>query len=240
MRLSPYPMVTGAFIDRPNRFVCHARLDDGSVVRAHVPNTGRMRELLLPGAAVRLAHCPAPGRKTDYSLLTVRFQGVWVSVHAALANAVAFDYLSARDGTAALKREVVRGDSRFDLAGKFDGTTGYYEVKSVNLVVERDGRRLACFPDAPTTRGCKHLRGLLELKAQGYACGVIFVTQREDCEGLIPNWDTDPEFAHLLAECVGEGLDVRALRCQVTEGEICVLDEIPVMVSLDRDKNKKI
>lgn len=221
-------MVDASLIKRRNRFVAEVRLADGSETIAHVPNTGRMGELMLPGAALRLNFNPASNRKTDYTLLAVSYQDRWVCIDATMANRLAYEYFVSLPEINDLRREVTRGDSRFDLAGTFDGRPGAIEVKSVNLVVKCGGRACACFPDAPTARGRKHLRSLIDGVRAGYADGLCFVVQREDAACVIPNEATDPEFAALLREGISAGLRVTALRCQVTRDEISITGELPV------------
>lgn len=221
-------MVDASLIKRRNRFVAEVRLEDGSETIAHVPNTGRMGELMVPGAALRLSYNPAPTRKTDYTLLTVSYQDHWVCIDATMANRLAYEYFASRPEVKDLQREVTRGDSRFDLAGCFNEQPGAIEVKSVNLVIERGGRACACFPDAPTARGRKHLQGLIDGVRAGYADGLCFVVQREDAVCVIPNEATDPAFAALLREGISAGLCVTALRCQVTPDDIAITGKLPV------------
>jgi sugar fermentation stimulation protein A len=224
-------MVDGFFEDRPNRFICHVILEDGNRVSAHVPNTGRMAELLVKGAAVRLAYCPSPKRKTDYSLLTVKFHDHWVCTQAVMANDLVFEYLKREKKVLELEREVTYGDSRFDLKGRIHGKSGFFEVKSVNLVREREGKQIACFPDAPTVRGLKHLRGLIKAQNEGYCNGVFFVVQRSDADYVMPNWETDPDFAQTLVLCQQKGIIVVGFQCAVTETTIQIVRKIPVIFS---------
>jgi sugar fermentation stimulation protein A len=228
LRLSEQPLTDASLIKRRNRFVAEVRLADGRETIAHVPNTGRMGELMVPGAALRLSFNPAPNRKTDYTLLAVSYRDHWVCIDATMANRLAYEYFAARPEVKDLRREVTRGDSRFDLAGRFNGRPGAVEVKSVNLVVKRGGRDCACFPDAPTARGRKHLRGLIDGVRAGYADGLCFVVQREDAVCVVPNGATDPAFAALLQEGISAGLRVTALRCRVTPDDIAITGELPV------------
>ena len=148
-------------------------------ITAHVANTGRMRELLVPGAGFKMAFNPSPKRKTDFTLLTVWYEKVhgfaytrpWPT-HSPLSL-----WQKAPD-ICQLKREVTYGNSRFDLAFERNGHPCLYEVKSANLVVGA----AAMFPDAPTERGCKHLEELMHAHTEGYEAGVLFVVQREDAE----------------------------------------------------------
>ncbi|MDO4288851.1 MAG: DNA/RNA nuclease SfsA [Eubacterium sp.] len=227
--LSTFPIVSGEFLKRPNRFIAEiAVIKDGlrQEIKAHVPNTGRMQELLTPGAPVRLAYAPSPSRKTDYTLLSVEYQGIWVCVYAAMANALAFEYVKGLPGVTEARREVTYRNSRFDLAFSLEKKACLYEVKSANLVV--DG--CAMFPDAPTQRGARHLEELMEAQTEGYRTGVFFIVQREDAVFFAPNEATDPKFAALLRQGRARGLDIRALRCRVSEDYIAIEAEIPVVL----------
>ena len=225
--LSTFPVVSGTFLRRPNRFIAEVVVKKDGLsqeVKAHVPNTGRMRELLVFGAAVKLAYAPSPKRKTDYTLLAVEYGGVWVCVHATMANALAFAYVQGLPGIENVRREVAYRHSRFDLAFTSEGKNCLWEVKSANLVV--DG--CAMFPDAPTERGAKHLEELMAALNEGYQAGVFFVVQREDAAFFAPNSATDPVFAALLRRGKMRGLDIRALRCKVEDASILIQGEIPV------------
>ncbi|MEF9919133.1 MAG: DNA/RNA nuclease SfsA [Eubacterium sp.] len=227
MNLSDFPIVEGNFISRPNRFIARVMIVDGDVEReitAHVPNTGRMSELLVSGARVKMAYNPAPYRKTDYTLLTVKFNEIWVCVHSTIANALAFEYMKAQPGVNALKREVTYGNSRFDLAFEKEGYSCLYEVKSANLVIGST----AMFPDAPTERGSKHLEELMKAYESGHMAGVLFVIQREDAEFFMPNKKTDPKFSNLLKKSFDLGLDIHALRCLIDGNTIVIDSEIPI------------
>lgn len=225
-------MVEGEFIKRINRFVARVNIvKDGKQeeVNVHVANTGRMRELLVPGAKVKMAYHPAPKRKTDYTLLLVNYHGHWVCIHASMANDLAFEYLSVRPEISDLKREVTYQHSRFDISFKKDGVPYLCEVKSANLVVDKT----AMFPDAPTERGCKHLKELMCAQREGYGAAVLFIVQRDDAAVFMPNVQTDPAFAALLKQAEAAGVDVRALKCEIKEDTIRVTSEIPVMFNTD-------
>lgn len=223
MRLSPHPLVTGHFISRPNRFIAEMELA-GQTVLAHVPNTGRMQELLVPGAPIKMAYNPSPKRKTDYTLLAVSYHGIWVVIHATIANALGYEFYEKLPGVEDLRREVTYGNSRFDLGFKRAGRLGFCEVKSINLVVDQ----VALFPDAPTVRGTKHLNELIQAAAAGYDAEVLFVVQREDALALMPNVATDPAFAAALMAAADAGVVIRAARCLVGDEEITLDTEIPV------------
>lgn len=228
MNLSDDPVFTGVFLERPNRFIARIQFSDGQIVEAHVPNTGRMRELLVSGAVVKCAFHPSPKRKTAYTLLAVLFNGVWVCVYAAMANALAETFVKKCPGVTQVKREVKWGSSRFDLGFVYHGRFALYEVKSVNLVTGRT----AMFPDAPTVRGSKHLTELIAAQKQGYHVGVLFIVMREDADCMMPNAVTDPVFAENLYQCIDKDADVKALRCIIRDDEIKIDTEIPVLKAI--------
>lgn len=224
MLLSEDPIVEGFFLKRPNRFIAHILCMDKTEVIAHVPNTGRMGELLIPGVRVKMAWHPSEKRKTDYTLLAVLYRDTWVCVYAAMANAIAAEYMAGQPDISDLKREVAYGNSRFDLGFIRCGVPALAEVKSVNLVI--DGK--AMFPDAPTSRGSKHLIELMKARREGYEAGVLFVVMRSDADDMMPNRETDPVFAAHLAQCQAQGVWVKAIRCRIEENEIRIDRPIPV------------
>jgi sugar fermentation stimulation protein A len=230
MKLSEYPLVEGILVKRDNRFIARVEIE-GKIIKAHVPNTGRMSELMVSGAKVLMAYQPSETRKTDYTLIVVNKDGVWVSIHSVKANDIAFDYLKKNNlfgKIKEIKKEVTYGNSRFDLAFTVGETKWYCEVKSANLVIDRQAR----FPDAPTLRGRKHLRELMVAKKNGYGAGVLFIIQRNDAETFAPNTETDREFSQLLLQCHHEGVRVKAVMCDVTTTDINPVCEVPVI--LDR------
>ena len=232
LALSPSPIVIGTFIERPNRFIAHVVLENGEKTIAHVPNTGRLRELLVAGVPIKMAYNPSPTRKTDYTLLAVLYDGVWVCIHSVFANAIAAEYVGGLPGVDALKREVTYGNSRFDLGFNYYGQPALFEVKSANLV--KDG--IAMFPDAPTTRGSKHLCELMAAKKEGFYTGVLFVVQRGDAKFFTPNIETDSTFAQHLARCWDAGIDIRALSCHIDGDTLLIDTEIPVCLGGRRTK----
>ena len=225
-------MIEAEFLGRPNRFVALCRLrGEEAPVRVHVPNTGRLRELLVPGTEALLRPNPAGG-KTAYTLCTVRHQGRWVSIDSQLPNRVVAEALANRElsgfgGYTAVRREVRWGESRFDIAllGGAGEVVRYVEVKGVTLVEDGTAR----FPDAPTERGARHLRELGKIAADPAlpAAAVVFLVQREDAERFSPNDRTDPGFAEALREAAAAGVLVRALRCAVEKEGVRILGEIP-------------
>jgi sugar fermentation stimulation protein A len=233
VKLSKYPLVDGIFLSRPNRFIAKVMVNQEEII-AHVPNTGRMSELLIPGIRVVLAWTPTPHRKTDYSLILVKKNNFFISVNSILANQIAYEYLFNQPEITQLRREVTYGNSRFDLAFYRGGRLAYYEVKSVNLVVSG----IAVFPDAPTERGSKHLKELIKAHHEGYQTGVIFVVQRSDAKAFQPNYQTDPKFSRLLGQCHSLGMDIRALSCDIDGVNIEVIGELPVSVLSEETENE--
>lgn len=225
MKLSKFPLKKGIFLSRPNRFIAILEID-GKEIIAHVPNTGRMSELLVSGVRAIASYNSAPNRKTDYTLLLVEHKGLWVSIHSGLANKAAYEYMKKQPGITNLRREITYRNSRFDLAFTRNGINCLYEAKSVNLV--EDG--IAMFPDAPTLRGKKHLEELMEAREDGYETGVVFVVQRNDAKEFSANSETDRNFKCLLDQCHSLGMDIRALSCDIDGVNIEITGEIPVLV----------
>lgn len=211
-------LVAATFLSRPNRFLVLARLGDGRRVRTHLADPGRLRELLVPGAPLRLRPVPRNvSRSTRYTVALVRTLAPprkWVSINSAFANRLAGELLAAgrvkgigRGWT--IRREVPRGRSRFDFLLRREGEREILvEVKSPSLVVAGVAR----FPDAPTLRGARHLRELeAEVRAGGRAL-VLFIVQRPDARSVAPNTATDPAFARALASAARSGVMMRAAR----------------------------
>ena len=225
-------LVEGRFIHRPNRFASLVRIDsDGSEVMVHVANSGRMRELLQAGNRVVLTPMAGSARKTAYDLVLVETNGVLVSADARLptglvAEAVEQRLISPFQDFSVVRREVVFGESRLDLLLEGPGGLCYVEVKSVTLV---EGR-VALFPDAPTSRGRKHIGSLVKALKDGYRAAVVFVIQREDADRFRPNDETDPEFGHALRQTVRSGVEAYAYRCRVTRKEIEITSPVEVLL----------
>lgn len=226
----PRPLVEGRLVERLNRFAVAVAVE-GEVVRAHLPNSGRLRELLVPGAPALLAPRLGPGRSTSYDLALVRQGAEWVSVDARLPNrlfreALEEGRLSAWRGARVLQAEARRGRSRLDflLEGPGPGVRTWVEVKSITLVQEG----CALFPDAVTARGARHLEELAAALAQGDRAAVVFVVQRGDARAFRPHWEADPFFARRLAEVVQRGVQVLAYRCQVSPEEVRLAEALPV------------
>ena len=218
-------MVPGRFLARPNRFIAHVEIG-GETEVVHVKNTGRCRELLGTGAEVWCQKSDNPARKTKYDLITVRKGHRLINMDSQAPNQAAKEWLlgGGLGEIEDLKAETFHGDSRFDFSFRKDGKTCFLEVKGVTL--ENDG--ICAFPDAPTERGAKHLRGLAEAADNGYGAYVLFVIQMADVQYLHPNDATDPNFGKALREAAAKGVEVIAMDCTVTVEEMTIRKPVPV------------
>ena len=220
-------MTPGRFLARPNRFIAHVEID-GQTEIVHVKNTGRCRELLPVGAEVWCQKSDNPSRKTKYDLITVRKGSRLINMDSQAPNLAAKEWLAA-GGLGEIKNlraETKHGDSRFDFSFTKNGKQCFLEVKGVTL--ENDG--ICAFPDAPTERGAKHLRGLTEATRAGYGAYVLFVIQMTDVKYLHPNDATDPEFGKALREAAANGVEVLAVDCDITIEEMKIRDFVPVVL----------
>lgn len=221
--------VTATFLRRVNRFIAEIKCADGSIVQAHVANTGRMQELLVSGTPCLIRAAANPARKTAWDLLAVRYEGNWVCLVAAWANDFMADWLAQGkipgfDHCSSIKREYKIGHSRFDFALEQDGTRWLFEVKSVNYVL--DGHAL--FPDAPTSRGRRHVEELLALRSEGWQVGVFFVTMGQDVIDVGFNAANDPDFAVIMDKAICEGLTARAFAAKIAPPQVQFCGERPL------------
>ena len=218
-------MVPGVFLARPNRFIAHVQIDGREEV-CHVKNTGRCRELLPPGAEVWCQESDNPARKTKYDLITVKKGDRLINMDSQAPNTAAREWLLAGGlgEISELRPETVHGDSRFDFSFMKDGKRCFLEVKGVTL--ENDG--VCAFPDAPTERGTKHLRGLTRAAEEGFGSYVLFVVQMENVRYLYPNDATDPAFGKTLREAAEAGVKILAMDCRVTPGSMALNKSLPV------------
>ncbi len=218
-------MVPGTFLARPNRFIAHIEID-GEVQICHVKNTGRCRELLQPGVTVWCHHAENPSRKTQYDLIAVQKRRRLINMDSQAPNAAAKEWL-AGGGLGEienLRAETVHRDSRFDFSFTLDGKPCFLEVKGVTL--EEGG--VCAFPDAPTERGAKHLRGLARAAQDGFGAYVLFVIQMEDVQYIHPNDATDPAFGKTLREASANGVTVLAMDCAVTPDSMVIRNPVEV------------
>lgn len=214
------------FLARPNRFVARVEMEQQEVI-CHVKNTGRCRELLVPGATVWLEEGTNPNRKTAYDLIAVEKGDRLINMDSQAPNKVFEEWAGAgnfRPGLTTLRRETTYGSSRFDFYWESSGKRGFVEVKGVTL--EEDG--VVRFPDAPTLRGIKHLEELVAARQAGYEAAVCFVIQMEGVRWFGPNDATHPEFGQALRRAAGAGVDILALDCTVTPGTLAIRQLVPV------------
>ena len=218
----------GRFLARPNRFVAHVELE-GDLVVCHVKNTGRCRELLTPSAAVYLERAENPARKTPYDLIAVEKGDLLINMDAQAPNKVFGEWAAAGrflPGLTALRPEFTWEDSRFDFRLEDHLGPCFVEVKGVTL--EQDG--LVLFPDAPTERGVKHLRGLRRAVEQGYRAAVFFVVQMKGPVRFRPNDAAHPAFGAALREAAAAGVGVFARDCLVTPESLTLDAPVPVVL----------
>lgn len=206
-------VISGKFLVRPNRFIAHVEVG-GQAVVAHVKNTGRCKELLVPGATVYLAQAQNPLRKTLYDLIAVEKGSLLINMDAQAPNRVFAEWARAGGipGLTLLRPETAWGSSRFDFYWESATQRGFVEVKGVTL--EKNGG--AYFPDAPTLRGVKHLKELTAARQQGYQAAVCFVIQMTGVKFFSPNDETHPEFGDTLRMAAQSGVEVWAYDCRVT------------------------
>ena len=227
------------FLARPNRFIAHAELD-GETVICHVKNTGRCRELLVPGCTVYLQdHGNNPNRKTRYDLIAVEKERpgktpLLINMDSQAPNKVFAQW--AKSGgflpdLTLLRPETTWGDSRFDFYYETaSGEKGFVEVKGCTL--EEEG--LASFPDAPTERGVKHLEELSRAVSEGYAAHVCFILQMEGMALFCPNERTHPEFGEALRRASASGVSVHAVECTVTPDSLHIVRPVPISLTFPR------
>lgn len=218
-------MVPGRFLSRPNRFIAHIEIAGNEAI-CHVKNTGRCRELLTAGAQVWCLDAGSDKRKTRYDLIAVQKGSRLINMDSQAPNAAVKEWLS-EGGLGEifkLRPETKHGDSRFDFSFQKDGRLCFLEVKGVTL--ENDG--VCAFPDAPTERGAKHIRELIQAKKDGYGAYILFVIQMQDVHYLHPNDTTDPAFGTALRQAKEAGVEILAMDCLVTADSMVLRQPVPV------------
>ena len=226
------PVVKGRFLSRPNRFIAQVELE-GQVHTCHVKNTGRCKELLLPGAAVYLEESGNPTRKTKYDLIAVEKGSLLINMDSQAPNKAAAEYLPTllrrltpeeAGAPLTLRPETAYGSSRFDFYAQLGEARWFVEVKGVTL--EQDGATL--FPDAPTQRGVKHLEELCRCLREGYRACVLFVVQMAGVAYFAPNWQTHPQFGEALQAAAAQGVHLHAVDCLVTPDSLTPRQPVPI------------
>lgn len=206
------------FIRRPNRFIAEVEIG-GRKETVHVKNTGRCKELLLPGREVWLTAPGTPDRKTKYDLVAVRKDnGILFNIDSQAPNKVAKEWLQSQDYDIVIP-EYVYGDSRIDFYMERGAEKYLMEVKGCTLEIDGVGY----FPDAPTQRGVKHVRELIKAKKAGYHAMLAFVIQMDGVSEVRPNVETHPEFGIALEEARNAGVEIRFLRCHVEPDSLKVI-----------------
>ena len=224
-----YPNIcAGIFKSRPNRFIAEVEIN-GTVERCHVKNTGRCRELLTPDAAVYLNRADNPNRKTNFDLIAVEKGNLLINMDAQAPNAVFGECV--RKGAflsdlTLIRPEFRHGDSRFDFYLEQGETRHLVEVKGVTL--EENG--VAKFPDAPTERGVKHIKGLIAAQAEGFISWIVFVIQMEGMICFRPNAATHPQFGETLRIAQNAGVHIQALECHVTPDTLEIVRPVPIQL----------
>ena len=227
--------VKGIFKARPNRFIAEVEVD-GNLEIAHVPNTGRCKELLVKNAIVWLKPSDNPNRKTKFSLHFVENKGVLVSLYSQQANSIVYDAVVEGKIKELLgynhhQREKSVDNSRIDIyLENSNGDSCFVEVKGVTLIIDGEAR----FPDAPTERGAKHLKELIKLKKEGNRCCVFFLIQHPAGEFFRPNWENDPIFSQTLNEAYAEGVEILVYRC---DNQLSGIELIPEPLDFDLGKS---
>ena len=213
------------FIERPNRFIARVLLE-GKELTVHVKNTGRCRELLIPGCTVFLEKAANPERKTPYDLIAVEKDGRIINIDSQAPNAVVKEWLLGLGTYDKVQPEYKYGNSRIDFYMEKGDERFLMEVKGCTLF--RDG--VGYFPDAPTERGAKHLKELTGALKEGYKTMVAFVIQGEGVSEVRPNEETDPEFAKAFHEARKAGVEILHLPCAVSADELIINDNISIKI----------
>lgn len=221
-------IVSGKFIDRPNRFIANIEVD-GEIKVCHVKNTGRCKELLVPGVDVLLEYFQETKRKTSYDLISVYKGKRLINMDSQAPNKIVKEFLeigSLIPNIKYIKPECKHLSSRFDFYVEADERKIFIEVKGVTL--EDNG--IVKFPDAPTSRGVRHINELIECVDEGFEAYVIFVVQMRDVKYFSPNNDTHHEFGKTLIKAKEKGVKILAYECEVGGEFITLSREVPVIL----------
>jgi sugar fermentation stimulation protein A len=231
-------LVPATFLSRENRFLAKVTIQD-KVELTHIPNTGRLREILTEGRMVYLSLADNPKRKTKYTVILAEMDDTLISIDSTVVNTMAHEFLGNKkfhpfSAYSKIRREWKFHSSRFDLLLSKDETVDESKKREIpDLVVEVKGVTLvrnsvALFPDAQTLRGQRHLLELIKLKKLGYRTTVFFVVQRGDAKSFAPNYRRNPSFAEALTEAKMGGVEIHAFTSKVTLKGLKITTEIPV------------
>lgn len=221
------------FLQRPNRFIAECNLE-GKIINVHVRNTGRCRELLIPGCKVYLEEDLRASRKTQHTLVAVEKSGTMINMDSLAPNkafreAIMSEHIQLPGFEAPytlLKAETRFRDSRFDFYMESETQKAYIEVKGVTLETDK----IAMFPDAPTERGIKHIYELCRAAREDYLAYLVFVIQMKKIKYLTPNWETHSEFGQALEMAKKSGVTILAYDCYVTPNEMYLDKPIEVKI----------
>lgn len=224
-------LVHGTLIQRYKRFLADVKLDNGTIVTAHCTNSGTMKSCLENGAEVYLTPVDDPKRRTKFTWEMIKINDDWVGINTGIPNILAYEAIKNGEipelsGYVNVRREVKFGDSRFDVFAENDAEKCFVEVKNVTL---KEGN-YALFPDAVTTRGQKHLKTLMEVKAQNMRAVMLYVIQRSDVDVFAPAINIDPAYAEALKAAVEVGVEVLAIQAKVTPTEIRLAKQLPTEI----------
>lgn len=223
-------IVKGIFIERPNRFIAYVNVEgeEDNPQTVHVKNTGRCKEILIPGAIVYLEKSDNPNRKTKYDLVKVMKGDRLINMDSNAPNKVTGEWLRENNlykNTTLVVAEKTYGQSRFDFYIEGDDRKAWMEVKGVTL----EKNNVAMFPDAPSERAVKHIEHLIKAKKEGYDAYIMFVIQMKDIAYFTPNADTHLKFAEVLYKAQKEGVKIMAYDCIVTENGLSINKPVSVI-----------
>ena len=221
-------LIHGTLVKRYKRFLADVILDDGTEIVAHCTNSGSMKSCLENGAEVYLTPVNNPKRKTKFTWEMIKINGDWVGINTGNPNKLAFEAISngvipELKGYTNVKREVKFGDSRFDVFAENENEQCFVEVKNVSM---KEGK-YALFPDSVTTRGQKHLKTLMEVKAKGMRAVMLYIIQRTDVKIFAPATKIDKKYSELLKEAVNAGVEIIPMQAKVTPEKIELIKKLP-------------
>lgn len=218
----------GIFIERVNRFIAHIDID-GKVEVCHVKNTGRCKEILVKGCKVFVQEFDSKIRKTKFDLISVYKGNRLINIDSQVPNKMFSEWVKLGNlfkDIKVFKSEVFYKNSRFDFYVEYEDKKAFIEIKGVTL--ENEG--VVLFPDAPTSRGVKHLKELVSAREEGYEAYVIFIVQMEGVKYFTPNYETHKEFGDTLSFCKNNGVNILAFDSVVLKDEIYIKDSVKVLI----------